>query len=142
MTTDGRLRAEKERLRALCYIIISRPVAGVAQLVEHVIRNDGVGSSNLFAGTTVSRSSRSPRPDLWLSPPIRPANSEITNTPPVRHECPHGNVSATFPFRRQTAGQGALYRPAPARSAICRPRNGYPAWLQYRFGLAVTARPG
>lgn len=64
MTTDGRLRAEKERLRALCYVIISRPVAGVAQLVEHVIRNDGVGSSNLFAGTTVSRSSRSPRPDL------------------------------------------------------------------------------
>lgn len=25
--------------------------AGVAQLVEHVIRNDGVGSSNLFTGT-------------------------------------------------------------------------------------------
>ncbi len=25
--------------------------AGVAQLVEHVIRNDGVGSSNLFSGT-------------------------------------------------------------------------------------------
>ncbi len=30
-----------------------RPEAAVAQLVEHVIRNDGVGGSSPFSGTTL-----------------------------------------------------------------------------------------
>ena len=32
---------------------MSHKVAAVAQMVEHVIRNDGVGSSSLFSGTTI-----------------------------------------------------------------------------------------
>lgn len=50
MSIFSLFRACKEKNRPLERAYLDGS-AGVAQLVEHVIRNDGVGSSNLFSGT-------------------------------------------------------------------------------------------
>jgi hypothetical protein len=42
------IRATARRKGMLC----TRELAAVAQMVEHVIRNDGVGGSSPFSGTT------------------------------------------------------------------------------------------
>ncbi len=34
-------------------VLLAPPKAAVAQLVEHVIRNDGVGGSSPFSGTKI-----------------------------------------------------------------------------------------
>ena len=44
----AKLRADLAKHRAACYFA---PVAALAQLVEHVIRNDGVRCSSHLSGT-------------------------------------------------------------------------------------------
>ena len=44
------------RLEFLFLLGYTAPVAGLAQLVEHFIRNEGVASSSLVAGTRISAS--------------------------------------------------------------------------------------
>lgn len=105
------------------------PVAGVAQLVEHVIRNDGVGGSSPFTGTT--------HPPARTPSPARPRHagppSRSSLAPQPRRAVP----SSRLRLHASGARRPVHRRVAPPHARAARTRSPPPRPL-HRTG---TRRP-
>jgi hypothetical protein len=97
MNETRKMRKAKASQRSAS-LLYSDPVAAVAQLVEHRIRNAGVRGSNPFRGTKIPREPRGSLSDVWDQRNINHFKEMFPLTLVIRNNQPKGGTKSAPPL--------------------------------------------